>query len=86
MMNWAVIFDNRDKKCVDDFVITMDKVCRAVSMKIGEPKKIVLRNDRLESYTNELRNVISPNLDMVVVILKSNRSDYYNAIKKYAWF
>lgn len=82
MMNWAVIFDRRAKKQVEDFIGLMFKVCKSVSMEIGQPKKVILPNDRLESYTTELRNTITPNMNMVVVLLKSNRSDYYNAVKK----
>lgn len=82
MINWAIIFDNNAKKSVQDFIDTMKKVCDAVCMKIGEPKKVTVKDERLESYTSKLRSTLSEELNMIVVILKSNRSDYYNAIKK----
>ena len=82
MPHWAVLFDSRDKRQAEDFIQTMTKVCQNLHIKIGQPQKVALKNDRLESYTTELRNVIKPELNIVVVIMRSNRNDYYSAIKK----
>ena len=43
---------------------------------------IALPNDRTESFLNELRAVIRPNIDMVVMIFPSVRQDRYSTVKK----
>lgn len=52
-------------------------------MQINAPRQIVLRDDRTETYLREIQNSISSNVELVVVVFSTNRTDRYSAIKKY---
>ena len=42
-----------------------------------------LENDRSDSYLTAMRNSMTPNTQMVVCVVPSNRKDRYDAIKKF---
>jgi len=51
-------------------------------MQIHEPQKSVLKDDRTETYLRELQSIIDNNLELVVIVFPTNRTDRYSAIKK----
>lgn len=53
-----------------------------MGMRISEPKSVELRDDRTETLLKMLRNNISPEIQMVVIIFPTNRNDRYAAVKK----
>jgi len=82
LTRWNILYFIRDETYVHDFLETLQKVARAINMQIQKPQKIVLRDDRTETYLRELQNNISNNLELVVIVFPTNRTDRYSAIKK----
>ena len=82
MMSWCIVCPQKNKKECEDFIHTMRVVCNEVNIKVADPQKCYMMDDSIQSYNNELRRVINPNLSIVVVILSSLRQDKYNSIKK----
>ncbi|KAL6264762.1 hypothetical protein P5V15_004860 [Pogonomyrmex californicus] len=80
--NWHILYFIKDKTCVEDFLNTLEKIVTAINMKIKEPRKISLKDDRTESYLREIQNSISSNIELVVIVFPTNRTDRYSAIKK----
>jgi len=79
---WSILYYVKDETYVHDFLETLQKVARAINMQIQKLQKISLRNDRSETYLRELQNAISNNLELVVIVFPTNRTDRYSAIKK----
>ncbi|XP_043467469.1 piwi-like protein Ago3 [Leptopilina heterotoma] len=79
---WCLLFDKRDEKKAKDFVQTLKFVGKAVDMTIREPQMIALPNDRTESFLVKLKEIIRPNIDIVVLIFPAQRQDRYAAVKK----
>jgi len=72
----------KDENYVHDFLETLQKVARAINMQIQKPQKNALRDDRTETYLRELQSIINDNLELVVIVFPTNRTDRYSAIKK----
>lgn len=82
MDSWYLMYDKKDEKRARDFVQTLKHVGKAVEMNIREPQMIALPNDRTESFLGKLKEIIRPNVDMIVMIFPAQRQDRYSAVKK----
>ncbi|XP_072747042.1 piwi-like protein Ago3 isoform X2 [Anoplolepis gracilipes] len=80
--NWHIIYFTRDNTCVKDFVEMLKKIVGAIGMRINEPRKIMLRDDRTETYLREIQNSINDNIELIVIVFPTNRTDRYSAVKK----
>lgn len=80
--NWSILYFTRNETCVKDFLDMMKKVVRAIGMNIRDPRKIVLRDDRTDTYLREIQNNIDETIELIVVVFPTNRTDRYSAIKK----
>lgn len=82
MTNWDIIYCARDEKCVTDFIEMLDNVARAVAMRMNKPRKVVIRDDRTETYLQNIQKSINNNVELIVIIFPTNRTDRYSAVKK----
>ncbi|XP_063984569.1 piwi-like protein 1 [Diachasmimorpha longicaudata] len=82
MKNWFICFTERDQRVADEFIKMLKRVGGTMKMDIGNPQKVALRNDTTQSYVQEIRKAINPELEMIVAIVPTVRLDRYSAIKK----
>ncbi|XP_011301414.1 protein aubergine [Fopius arisanus] len=79
--SWVVIVPSRISRDARGFCDGMRRSIR--NFRAGEPHFIEINNDRSESYTTALEQVLSKNRpQLVMCILMRNRADTYAAIKK----
>ncbi|XP_018355281.1 PREDICTED: protein argonaute-3 [Trachymyrmex septentrionalis] len=82
LSKWNIIYFIKDRTCVRDFLEQLAKVATAINMRINDPKQVTLRDDRTETYLREIQNNLTDNLELLVIIFPTNRTDRYSAIKK----
>ncbi|CAH0589121.1 unnamed protein product [Chrysodeixis includens] len=82
IMKWVVLYTDRDRQAAKDFVDTVKRSCRPMGINVSDPEQIRLPNDRTDSYVTALKKLITPHLQIIVVICPSARDDRYSAIKK----
>lgn len=80
--NWHIIYFTRDDTCVKDFLEMLKKIVGAIGMRISNPRKIILKDDRTETYLREIQNSINDVVELVVIVFPTNRTDRYSAVKK----
>jgi aubergine-like protein len=81
LTNWVMIFTQRDANSASDLFSTLQKVCPPMGMQIQKPKLIQLPDDTTASYVRALKESITKDVCMVLVVLPSNRKDRYDSIK-----
>ncbi|XP_018573756.1 piwi-like protein Ago3 [Anoplophora glabripennis] len=82
MINWIVFHTERDTKYAKDFSDTMTRLGGVMGCTIAYPRIIKLADDRTETYMNACRQYIAKEVQIVVFICPSMRSDRYAVIKK----
>ncbi|XP_018059690.1 PREDICTED: protein argonaute-3 [Atta colombica] len=82
LSKWNIIYFIKDRDCVRDFLEQLKKVAIAINMRIDSPKQVTLRDDRTETYLREIQNNLTDNLELLVIVFPTNRTDRYSAIKK----
>ncbi|XP_021166031.2 piwi-like protein 2 [Fundulus heteroclitus] len=81
---WAIFYPPRCADQAEELVSTFKKVAGPIGVRLARPIKVVLRDDRTETYVKSIHSHLTsePNLQLVVCILVGNRDDLYSAIKK----
>ncbi|TGZ48140.1 piwi-like protein Ago3 [Temnothorax longispinosus] len=82
LTRWHIVYCTRDETCVTDFLKLLQQVSRSIKMQIQEPRRVPLKDDRTETYLREIQNSISNDIELVVVVFPTNRTDRYSAVKK----
>ncbi|EGI70106.1 PREDICTED: protein argonaute-3 [Acromyrmex echinatior] len=82
LSKWNIIYFIKDRSCIVDFLNQLSKVAIAINMRIDSPKQVALRDDRTETYLREIQNNLTDNLELLVIVFPTNRTDRYSAIKK----
>ncbi|GAB1865325.1 Piwi-like protein 1 [Camponotus japonicus] len=82
LTNWDIIYCKRDEKCVADFLEMLNKVVKTIGMRMNNPRKISIRDDRTETYLQDIQKSINNNVELIVIVFPTNRTDRYSAIKK----
>ncbi|XP_015435160.1 PREDICTED: piwi-like protein 1 [Dufourea novaeangliae] len=80
--HWCVLYCQRDTRCTEEFVGMLKSVSKAMGMNVREPRIICLRDDRTETYIQELRRNIQQNINLMVIVFPTNRTDRYSAVKR----
>lgn len=57
-------------------------VSKVMGLCIREPQMIALRDDRTETYLQQLRNNIRDKVNLMVIVFPTNRTDRYSAVKR----
>ncbi|KAK6165172.1 hypothetical protein SNE40_023615 [Patella caerulea] len=82
LKNWVVMTTDRDVTKAVGFIDCMSQVCPKMGIRIQPPQKCKLNDDKTETFVRTLREVITPQTQMVVIICPTSRDDRYSAIKK----
>lgn len=82
LRKWLVFFVNRDKSKAIDFINMMKKVTPAMGIQVLDPLPVEMPNDRTETYLRNIRENLTPEIQMVVIIFPTSRDDRYSAVKK----
>ena len=79
-----IIYNRRNSQNYQLFMNYIKQFGNQFRMKISEPIKHEVTNDRIDEKLRALKSTMdqNPGLQIVVTILESSRDDYYNAIKK----
>lgn len=80
--NWLLIYTKKDTKYADNFVELLSRNAKPMGITVSRPKVEILQTDRNEVYVQALRQRITPETQIVVIICPTSRDDRYAAIKK----
>ncbi len=82
LTKWAVVFFGKNEPIVKNFVTTLKNQAPKMGIQVAFPKVVKLNDDRTETYLKELRGLIDPSVQMVLMIFPQMKSDRYSAVKK----
>ncbi|XP_012234676.1 piwi-like protein Ago3 [Linepithema humile] len=82
LSNWQIVYCSKDDIYVKDFLLMLEKIVGAIGMRVDTPQKIMLRDDRTETYLREIQNNVTNRVELIVIVFPTNRTDRYSAIKK----
>jgi len=84
LKTWGVMFPERESKLCDSFLNTLNQVVRTFRIDCSQPKKFPVRTENWSDWDRKLREVLNPEVDMMVCILPGNRgkSRLYDDLKK----
>ncbi|KAJ8911083.1 hypothetical protein NQ315_000543, partial [Exocentrus adspersus] len=82
MTNWIVFHTERDTKNTENFATTMTRLGGVMGCRITNPRIVKLPDDRTDTYMNACKQYITKDIQIVVFICPSMRSDRYAVIKK----
>ncbi|XP_015904269.2 piwi-like protein Ago3 [Parasteatoda tepidariorum] len=79
---WVCVFPKRDAGKIREFLTMMQNVCPKMGINVKPPHLVEIMNDRTETYCQALKDMINPNVQMMVIIFPTKRDDRYSAVKK----
>ena len=79
---WLVIYLNRNENVARQLVQALMQAAQGIGMNAVQPQMISLPNERTETFVEALRRAISPQLQLAVSVMPSQRDDRYAAIKR----
>ncbi|XP_032678722.1 piwi-like protein Ago3 isoform X2 [Odontomachus brunneus] len=79
---WYILYINKDENIVRDFLSMLQNITKAIGMRINNPQKIILRDEKNESYLREIRGNFNKDYELVVAVFPTNRTDRYNSLKR----
>uniref|UniRef100_A0A3P8SKU5 Piwi-like RNA-mediated gene silencing 1 n=1 Tax=Amphiprion percula TaxID=161767 RepID=A0A3P8SKU5_AMPPE len=82
LSNWLLLHTRRNYNEAQSLVQTLSKVSGPLGFRIQRPV-VIEYDDHQESLLRALQHNVGPQIQMVVVILSSNRKDKYDSVKKY---
>lgn len=80
--SWYIVYCSKDQIYVDDFLLMLGNITKTIGMQINKPQKTALRDDRTETYLREIQKIINSNIELIVIVFPTNRTDRYSAVKK----
>ncbi|XP_077500664.1 piwi-like protein 1 [Amblyomma americanum] len=83
--SWIVLCHRREEANVTEFTRTLISVCPPMGVKIGQPRLVLLDDDRPSGFVEALRQLArGGNIELALIVLPNNRKDRYDIIKKEA--
>nr|XP_023021942.1 piwi-like protein Ago3 [Leptinotarsa decemlineata] len=82
MHTWILFYTGRDEKYAKDFSQTIVRLGSVMGCRINAPKPVKLQDDRTDTYIRACQENIDENIQIVVFICPTMRSDRYAVIKK----
>lgn len=79
---WCILFTKRDQMNTRSFIDMVRKVGPQLGINVQAPRSVELRDDRNDTLMRSLRENISGDCQLVVVISPTPRDDRYSLIKK----
>nr|BAJ07610.1 piwi [Ephydatia fluviatilis] len=81
--NYLMVFTSRDADKAQDLFQTLTRVGPPMGMRFDEPQLAELPNDRTQTFLQGIERQLTPETQMVIVVLPTDRKDRYDAIKKF---
>ncbi|BFZ18410.1 hypothetical protein BsWGS_21449 [Bradybaena similaris] len=82
IIQWVLIYPEKLSGPANDLADCLSRVGGGMGMKIAEPTRVELRNDRNDSYLQAIRQNLTDNVQIIVAVAPNNKKDRYDAIKK----
>lgn len=82
LKNWILMFTRQDIKYKEEFLNNVNRCATGMGLHWNRPIEHMLPDDRTETYANELRKTLRPDIQMAVFICPTSRDDRYATIKK----
>uniref|UniRef100_A0A3Q1EIB0 Piwi-like RNA-mediated gene silencing 1 n=1 Tax=Acanthochromis polyacanthus TaxID=80966 RepID=A0A3Q1EIB0_9TELE len=82
LSTWLMFHTRRNYNEAQSLVQTLSKVSGPLGFRVQRPV-VIEYDDHQESLLRALQQNVGPQIQMVVVILSSNRKDKYDSVKKY---
>lgn len=80
---WLLVYVDKDKTFANSLEENMKKVSGATGIRVSQPRRVVLENDRTETYISAIREQLNDaSVQIVVMIFPSMRDDRYAALKR----
>ncbi|XP_023249891.1 piwi-like protein 1 [Seriola lalandi dorsalis] len=80
--NWLIFYTRRNTNEAQSLLQTLNKVSNPLGIRLQRAVMIEYE-DHQESLLRALQHNVGPQIQMVVVVLPSNRKDKYDSVKKY---
>ncbi|KAI4478134.1 hypothetical protein M0804_012092 [Polistes exclamans] len=82
LKNWTIFYYQKDTPHVSAFIKMLVDISSQLGLNMSKPREVPLLNDRTETYCRELHKNINNDMEMVVIVFPTNRTDRYSAVKK----
>ncbi|CAG5135544.1 unnamed protein product [Candidula unifasciata] len=82
IQQWLLIYPQKLSQPANDLADCLNRVGAGMGMRIAEPTRVELHNDRNDSFLNAIRQNLNQNVQIVVTVAPNNKKDRYDAIKK----
>lgn len=83
LQKWFIIVPNRLVNDSEAFVATIRSSVRQINFPIANPERIVINDDRANSYTCAIEDIMGrSNPQLIMCVAPNNRADRYSAIRK----
>lgn len=82
LKRWMIIYPNRAASDTQSFLELLIKVGNGARYQIGDPKHVEIRDDRTPTYVQAIKDAISKDPKMIMVVVPNNAADRYAAIKR----
>jgi len=79
---WHVVTTDRNQKLAEGFISLMKTLAPRMGMQVGQPTLSILKNDRSETFVQDIRANINNNTQCVVIIVPQQREDRYATVKR----
>lgn len=81
--NWLLVYVANDKSIASSLEENMKKVCGPTGIRVAQPRRVELQNDRTESYISAIRKELDDtSIQIVVMLFPTMRDDRYAALKR----
>ena len=82
LKQWLIVYPANKEPIVERFATLAMECSRKIGINIAMPTCLPLRDDRADSYYNEIKKALNPNIQMVCVIFPMLSDARYMRIKK----
>lgn len=81
LTRWGIILPARAERDFNEFYKVFEDVARGQQFEMGNPKVILMSDDRVRTYVDHLENFCAKDPKFVVVIVPNNSADRYICVK-----
>jgi len=82
LTRWALFYPKKNETAVQGFCKMMQQMAQKMGITFANPKPVSLPDDRTETYVREMRKILDPQVQLVLMVVPAQKSDRYAAIKK----
>lgn len=82
LKRWAIVYPKRNEQESEEFVRCLIDVGRGMQYEMSNPKRVLLDDDRTDTYVKKLQELINIDPTLIMCIVTNNKADRYAAIKR----